>query len=389
MSLQTGSATPFEYRTAGTVVFGVKTIETLVDRMGFFSASHPCLVTDKGIMGVGTGKRVVELLQQGGLEVHVFDDVEPEPSLATALRCRAELREASCDSAIGLGGGSAMDVAKAAALAGKVEDIGEWFGVDKVVGRSVPLVLIPTTAGTGSEVTGNIILINPRGNKQGIVSRFAYPDLALVDPEVTLSVPPDTTAATGMDALTHAIEGYLSRKASPITDVFALKAVSDISASLERSVKNPNDLEARTRTARGSMLAGMGFSNSGLGACHAVAMALGTFGVRHGLANAIALPHVMEFNRVGCHEKLADLAQALGEDTGPISAEAGAQLAVKSVRSLARSIGCPETLRQGGIEIESVEKLSQLAMEQGRLLACNPRPVELGQMRELCKGIVG
>jgi alcohol dehydrogenase class IV len=281
-----------------------------------------------------------------------------------------------------------MDVAKAASLGGGMDELDQWFGVDKVPDRSLPLVLIPTTAGTGSEVTGNIILINAEGNKQGIVSRFAYPDGALVDPVLTFKVPPDITAATGMDALTHAIEGYLSRKASVITDMFALKAVSDVSASLRRSVTNPDDLEARTQTARGSLLAGMGFSNSGLGACHAIAMALGTFGVRHGLANAVGLPHVMEFNLVASQEKLAQLAQALEQDTRDMSVMASARLAIDAVRNLARDVGCFATLREAGIDIESAERLSQLAMKQQRLLACNPQSVETNEMLELCKRIV-
>jgi alcohol dehydrogenase class IV len=323
--------------------------------------------------------QVVASLQAGGLAVEIFSDVEPDPHVAAVERSAAFARKVAPEAVIGLGGGSPIDVAKAtAALLGNEIPLEKMWGTGNVPRPALPLILLPTTAGTGSEVTQNCVLtdVKPDGSemKKGIVSPFILAKVAIVDPLLTLTAPPGITASTGMDALTHAIETYVSRAAQPLTRPLALEAIRLIGLSLRRAVANGADLEARRRMANASLMAGLAFSNGLLGGVHAIAMAMGgQFGVAHGVANALMLPYVMEFNEMAATREYAQIAEALGENVEGLSEREAARLATLAVHQLVADIGLPSRLGDVKIPSDRLPGLAEESFGNQRLLQNNPR----------------
>ncbi len=300
----------------------------------------------------------------------------PVPAEPTVTDFRSALTAGStCDAVIGLGGGSAMDVAKlVAALAGAAQDVTDCFGIGKLASRSRFLACVPTTAGTGSEVSPNAILLDEAERlKKGIISPHLVPDAAYVDPELTLNVPPALTAATGVDALTHCVEAYANRFAHRLVDTYALAGVRLIAANLERATTHGDDLPARTAVALGSLYGGMCLGPVNTGAVHALAYPLGSqFGVAHGVSNAVLLPHVLAFNLPAAVERYADVAVALGE-ARQSTAEATAKAGIARLRSLCRTLGIPASLADLGVPASAVPVLATSAMTITRLLDRNPR----------------
>lgn len=347
------------------------------------------VVTDPGLVKVGLLERLKPLLSA---EPTVFSAVEPDPTLATAEACRSQIVAAGAELVIGFGGGSAMDVAKVATAAASA-----GLPVAEFAGRAFPerkirLIQIPTTSGTGSEATDRGIFTLPDGMKQGFLSPYLIADCALVDPELTLSLPPAMTAATGMDALTHAIEAYTSTQATPLTDTLALAAIERIGRSLRIAVHHGRNLTARTEMAEASLWAGIAFNNGGLGICHALAMALGArFHVAHGIANAILLPFVMRFNAAANPERFTRVAAALGEQVDGLSAREGAQLAVDAVFALARDVSLPNSLVEVGVDPAAIPLLAEAGFGIRRLVETNPRTCtqqELARILEqACAGL--
>lgn len=381
----------FAFRTAGKVVVGRGALAQAGPEAASLGKGRALVVTDGTMVDLGLVQKLVQNLQANGVEADVFADVEPEPSLKTAIKCAARLQGKGYDLVVGLGGGSCLDVAKAGAAA--MEDpqgLPRYLGTNKVPGRKIGLFLIPTTAGTGTEVTPNaIVLDTDKQEKQGIVSPYLYADVSLVDPELTLSKPASVTAATGMDAMTHAIEAFVSRNASPMTDLLALEAVRLIGGSLRKAVADGSDVEAREQVMMGSMLAGMAFANAGLGAVHAIAMALGGFGVTHGRANALMLPYVMRFNRGSSPAKFARLAPALGLEVQGLSDDEAGKKAVDAVAVLGKDVGCPQTLQDVGIGPDRLDLLVKKSFDQQRLLANNPRPAGMAELEQICRSALG
>jgi alcohol dehydrogenase class IV len=323
--------------------------------------------------------RILRSLRQSGLSVHVYDAVKSDPDVATVDGGLAQLRQSQADVIVGLGGGSAMDCAKAIAiLASNPAPITLYEGVDKVQNPAFPLILIPTTAGTASEVTLNVVVTDPgRRTKLGILSLHAAARFALVDPELTLSVPPSITAATGMDAFTHALESYLSRHAYPISEMLALDAMRRIAGHLLRAVQRGDDREARNEVMMGSVMAGLAFNNTRLGNSHAMSHPLGGhFHVPHGVANAIMLPHVMAFNVPAAAAKLARVAAAMGEDVAGLPEEKAAWVAVEAVARLNAQVGIPKGLREFGVDPAAIPAMAEEAMKSGNVRA-NPRDTTL------------
>lgn len=355
-------------------------------------AQRALLVTDGTLLEIGLAEQVLKLLASAGLATDLFAEVEPEPSIHTAARCGEVARQGIYDLIVGLGGGSVMDVAKAAALlVGNPEALDSCFGVDKVPRPGLPTILLPTTSGTGSEVTPNIVLTKGDGRKAGIVSFYALAEAAIVDPKLVLSAPPLVTAATGVDALTHAIEAYLSTWATPLTDALALQAMSLIGKHLRRAVAQGTDLEAREGMAYGSLLAGLSFANAKLGVVHAIAMALGgQFHLAHGLANALILPYGMAFNLPTTQDRMAKIARALGEEITSLMVEKEAGRAVKAVERLIEDVGLPRTLAQvSAATDEAIESVAAEAITNQRLLATNPRPASQRDLRVILEAARG
>jgi alcohol dehydrogenase class IV len=354
------------------------------------------VVTDKVLHEkTDSVSNVVAGLQAAGIAVEVFDDVEPDPLVGTARRSAEFARRFAPDGIVGLGGGSPLDIAKAtAAVLANQTPLDQMWGVGNIPKPALPMLLLPTTAGTGSEVTPNCILtdVKPDGGhmKKGIVSPHILARTAIVDPLLTATAPPAVTAAAGMDALTHAIETYVSRNAQPITTPLALEAIHLIGKYLRRAVADGSDREARRHLANASMLAGLAFANGFLGAVHAVAMAMGgQFNVAHGIANALMLPYVMEFNEMAATEKFARIAVALGEPIQGLSEREAARRAARAVHQLITDVGLPHVLADVKISEDRIPALAEESFGNQRLLKNNPRPARVQDLARILESAAG
>ncbi|WP_235912012.1 iron-containing alcohol dehydrogenase [Mesorhizobium xinjiangense] len=337
-------------------------------------------VTDPGLRSLGLCDAALASLEAEGMQATVFDDVEADPSLKTLNAAVEKGKAAGVSGVVGFGGGSSLDVAKLAALLiGSREALDEAWGVGNAKGPRLPLVLIPTTAGTGSEVTPVSIITVGEEEKRGVSSPVILPDLAILDPQLTLGLPPSITAATGVDAMVHAIEAYASKNANnnPVSRILAREALRLLGANIETAVANGSDIAARGAMLLGSMLAGQAFANSPVAAVHALAYPIGgTFHVPHGLSNALVLPHVLRFNA----PEAAHLYAEIAADAFPhLAREDGAQgrcaTFIEELAALSKRLGMQTQLREVGIGEEHLEKMAADAMKQTRLLVNNPREV--------------
>lgn len=324
------------------------------------------IVTDKILNQIGVVKQVQDLLTERDVATVVYDGTQPNPTITNVNDGLALLKENECDFVISLGGGSPHDCAKGIALvASNGGKIGDYEGVDQSAKPMLPLVSINTTAGTASEMTRFCIITDEeRHIKMAIVDKHTTPLMSVNDPELMLAKPASLTAATGMDALTHAIEAYVSIAATPITDAVAIKAIELIQAHLRTAVKNGENLEAREQMAYAQFMAGMAFNNASLGYVHAMAHQLGGFyDLPHGVCNAILLPHVQRYNAQVCPERLRDVAKAMGVDVEGMSAEQGAAAAIDAIVELAKDVGIPSGIKELGAKLEDIPTLADNALK--------------------------
>ena len=338
-------------------------------------------ITDKGLMSLGLTEQTLKELKKTS-SVEIFDDVEADPSKKTLLKAIEVGKKIKATGVIGFGGGSSMDVAKLAALIlGSGENLEEAWGVANAKGPRLPLVLIPTTAGTGSEVTPVSIITVGEEEKKGVSSPIILPDLAILDPDLTLGLPAGTTAATGIDAMVHAIEAYASssKNNNPISKMLSIEALKLLGGSIEKAVFEGSNVEARGNMLIGAMLAGKAFANSPVAAVHALAYPIGgTFHVSHGLSNSLVLPYVLRFNSVDskASKDYAELAPYVFPE---IDTNRGAQSVcaefIDKLESLSKKLGLPQKLREVDIPKNACEKMAKDAMKQTRLLVNNPREV--------------
>jgi alcohol dehydrogenase class IV len=364
------------FQTTPRIVMGpgcLSQVQSEIQRLG---GNKVMIVTDPGIVQAGIAGRMEEILAKAGIAFDRFDQVTPDPSLDVALQAIDALRSSGAQVVIGLGGGSAIDIAKTAALladaSGKLND---YFGIDLVPKPGRRTVIIPTTAGTGSEVTPIVILSDEAEKlKKGIVSPYLIPSVAVLDPVLTIGLPPQVTAATGMDALIHGVESFTSKNAYPMTDMLACRAIELIAANIRTAFANGQDLAARSHMLEGSLLAGMAFANAGVTAVHAFAYPIGAeFHIPHGVANSIMLASVMEFNMLGNLKKFAHMAALLGENTAGMSERQMALATVQALRTLSADLQIPNHLSQFGVKAADIPMLAQGVMKVTRLLANNPR----------------
>lgn len=370
----------FSFTGARKIVFGNGSFQQLPEHIRELQAKRPLIVLDKQLAATGMKEQVVELLKKNGMECQVFDKVDPEPKISLADEGAKLALKAKCDIVIGIGGGSAMDVAKAiAVLAANKGKAVDYLGLNKVPGPGLPKIMIPTTAGTGSEVTFTSVFVRPDlKKKEGMNSPFLYPDLALLDPLLTVSLPPGPTASTGIDALCHAIESYTSINASPMSELLSLEAIALISENLRTAVHDGTNIVAREKMLLGSLYAGLGLANAGVTAVHSLSYPLGgRYGIPHGLANTVLLPHVMSFNISGAQEKFVDIAEAMGEMVEGLPLREAAYLAVEAVNALVEDCGIQTNLEDLGISEDDFEEMAKIAMTVARPLANNPRQVTI------------
>jgi alcohol dehydrogenase len=335
------------------------------------------LVTDPGFLRTGLVDPPRASLERQGLQVTVYSDVVADPPEAVVHAAAEFARRHNTELVIGLGGGSSMDVAKlVAVLAGSDQPLADMYGIGKVTGKRLPLVQVPTTAGTGSEVTNIAIVTTGETTKMGVVSPQLYADLALLDASLTVGLPAIVTAATGIDAMVHAIEAYTSRhKKNPLSDMLARNALALLSANIVNACENGRDLDARQAMLLGACLAGQAFSNAPVAAVHALAYPIGgVFHVAHGLSNSLVLPHVLRFNLPSAAKLYAELAGIVVPHASG-SEEACAHALIVAMQKIATITGVETTLQQVGITERDLDRLADEAMLQTRLLGNNPREV--------------
>ncbi|MGU7771983.1 iron-containing alcohol dehydrogenase [Burkholderia sp. MR1-5-21] len=378
---------PFQFRTVPTLIveFGAARKLGALLRERFPSLARLCVVTDAFLHRSGMLAPALESLAAHGWQVTVIDDVVADPPEHVVLEATARAVEAAAEIVLGLGGGSSMDVAKLiAALVPARQPLADMYGVDKVTTTRVPLVQMPTTAGTGSEVTAVSIVTVGEARKMGVVSPHLLADVAILDAELTLGLPRAATAATGIDAMVHAIEAYTSaRLKNPVSDMLAEKALTLLSRNLLTACENGQDRLAREAMLVGAMFAGQAFANAPVAAVHALAYPIGgIFHVPHGLSNALVLPHVLRFNAPAAAPLYAELA-AIVAPAATGSDEAKTRALIDEIDRLIVATGIPRTLREVGVGDGDLPRMASEAMLQTRLLVNNPRDVAEGDALEI------
>lgn len=393
--------TVWEFSMANNVKFGPGSVAELPDEILNYDGESALIITDEGVEAAGIVDQILEKFPEE-LEPNLFTGVEPDPSIEVFENAVAKANDVNPDIIVGLGGGSSLDVAKTTGViqkhGGEVMDyVAPPTGNGKPVpGPTVPVIAIPTTAGTGSETSPvSVISLPDKKLKVGISSRHQYPDLALVDPALTVSLPPGPTASSGMDALSHAIEAYTTRRfdakesaESPaerpdyngrnlLTDQLARKAIDLIGDNLRRAVNNGEDLEARTNMSLASFLAGVAFTNAGLGATHAMAYPVaGEHHTPHGVTIATLLPAVMRFNASTAFDRYSEIATLMGEETTGLSRDEASHKAADAVSKLSSDVGIPTSLEELGVTEDELSGFAEETMEIQRLLVGNPRSVD-------------
>lgn len=377
----------YSFETADRIVAGPGSLESLGDFVRSLKVKKAALFTDPGVFRVGLTEKARKILEDAGLSVDVFPDVVPEPSTVDIEDIYAKtLKGKDYDVLVGVGGGSSLDATKILAVMGTNEGpIEGWVGTDKIRNPGIPTALIPTTAGTGSEVTPNVIVtLVEQELKVGIVSRHFLPDLVILDPALTVGLPPSITAATGMDAFIHSLESFISKKANPIADAFCLKSMALIARNLRLAYHDGKNLEARHNMLIGSTLGGMALTGSGTAAVHALAYPLGgKYKVSHGVSNSMLLVPVMEFNLSATEARLAEVAECMGLEVHGLSQRAKAEKCVEELRNLVSELAIPKSLREFGVKDEDLDALAASAADVTRLLSNNPREMTLEDIRAI------
>ncbi|RJR24671.1 MAG: iron-containing alcohol dehydrogenase [Desulfobacteraceae bacterium] len=368
------------------ILFGKGSLRRLGAECASLGSKRVLLVMDKELAQSAFVSAAQESLKENTIDFIPYFQVTPEPSPSLADEGAEIARREKANGVVGLGGGSTMDVAKAVAvLANNPGKATDYIGLGLVRNPGLPSVMVPTTAGTGSEVTFTAVFtMRETKSKGGINSPYLYPSAAILDPEMTFSLPPYPTAYTGMDALTHAIESFTSLQAHFLSETISFKAIEIIARNLRGAVYEGSNMIYRESMLEGSYMAGLGLAMAGVGAVHALAYPLGAlFNIPHGIANAVMLPYVLAYNYPGNMAKFTAIARAMGEEVEGFSLREAAMQASESVAALSRDIGIPATLKELQIPFEAIPEMAQGAMKVARPLANNPRPITVDSAAEI------
>lgn len=372
--------------------FGPGARKKLPEAIGQLGKSKAMVVTDPGLIEFGVAKMVTDVLDEAGIEYDIFSDVKPNPTVTNVKNGVDAYKKCGADFIIAIGGGSSIDTAKGIGIVVNNPEFGDVVSLEGCAptrNKSVPIIALPTTAGTAAETTINYVIIDEEKRKKMVcVDPNDIPAVAIVDAELMYSLPKGLTAATGMDALTHAIEGYITKGAWEMSDMFEIEAVRMISRYLPVAVADPRNAEARNGMAVAQYIAGMAFSNVVLGLVHGMAHPLGSlFDIPHGVANALLLPVVMEFNMEKCLEKYPEIARAMGVDVSGMTKEDASRAACDAVKALAVKVGIPQHLRELGISESDIYALAEQALAD----VCtpgNPRDVSLSDIEFLYRKVL-
>ena len=372
-----------------TSYFGAGSRKVIAEEVAKRGYKKALVVTDKDLVKFGVAAQVTDVLKAAGIPFEMFDEVKPNPTVKNVKNGIAAFKAAGADFIVAIGGGSSMDTSKAVGIIinnPEFADVTSLEGVANTKKKSVPVIALPTTAGTAAEVTINYVITDEENVKKMVcVDPNDIPTLAIIDPELMLSMPRGLTAATGMDALTHAIEGLITLGAWEMSDMFEIKAIEMIAKWLPKAVENPSDIEARDGMATAQYIAGMAFSNVGLGLVHGMAHPLGAYyDIPHGVANALLLPFVMEYNKEAAKAKYRTIAEAMGVDTSAMDDDQAAQAAVDAVKALAVKVRIPHHLSELGVPESGLPTLAQAAFND----VCtpgNPRKAVVEEILEVYK----
>ncbi len=379
------------FRTTPRILMGPGSADRIGPELKALMGKRVLIVTDPGIIRAGILDQINPSLKKAGVTVTLFDQVEADPPIEIVDQALARLKEGKCDSVIGMGGGSSLDIAKlVAAMAVNPGHISDYFGVDLLAKPGLPLIAVPTTAGTGSEVTPIAILSDQTEHlKKGVVSPHLFPRLALLDPILTIGVPPAVTAFTGMDAFIHAVEAYTSVNANSLTDHLAFRAMELTFGNLLTAYARGEDLEARSNMLEGSLLAGMAFANAGVTAVHAFAYPLGGefHHIAHGLANSVMLLPVLRFNMLGNLPKFAEISLALGLSIEDLTDRQAAEDGLETIEELMIDLNLPLRLRDLNVPEEAILGMAQGVMKVTRLLANNPRRITMEDAERIYRSV--
>lgn len=384
---------PYLLQTAGKIVAGRHTLEQLADHLpALGEVKSAWILSQPSMKRQGRLDQVIRQLEEKGISAEWSLDIKPEPTADNIEEVYHRMKESRADCIIAIGGGSVLDSAKLlAVLATNDMQVRDMLGIEQIPRAGLPTVLIPTTSGTGSEVTPNAIVTLPDEElKIGVVSRFLFPRLVILDPDLTIPLPRPITAATGMDAFTHALESFISNKANPFSDMFALESIRKLSGSIVRAYHDGNDLDARENMLIGSMYGGMALSCAGTAAVHAMAYPIGgKFNVPHGVANSMLLPHVMEFNLDAIVERLAEVSSAIGGDAA--KGETAAQKAenvLLTIQNWTKEMEIPQDLSSFGVRQEDVPELAVAASKVTRLMGNNPKEMAVDDIKAIYRKLL-
>ncbi|WP_334043806.1 iron-containing alcohol dehydrogenase [Burkholderia ambifaria] len=381
--------TTYHFQTVKHIVHGAGSLDTLADKLSLLDTpvERIALITQPAMEELGIADRVIESLNAKDVDVRIIRGVEPEPTIGNVETVYQEQIAPFAPQAIlSIGGGSVLDAAKLFAVRlTNDEPLRNWLGIDLIKHPGVPMILVPTTAGTGSEVTPNAIVTLPdEALKVGIVSRHLLPQIVILDAELTLGLPKPITAATGMDAFVHALESYISTKANPISDMYAMESMRLIGANIVEAYENGRSLKAREAMMLGSMYGGLALTAAGTAAVHALAYPLGgMFNVTHGVANAMLLPHVMAFNLDAIEGRLSNVARALDLASKTDSDPVAARKLIDKMEEWTAAVDIPQDLRKFGVSEEHLDALAVAASKVKRLLGNNPKALTLDDMKSI------
>ena len=376
------------FSTTPKIIMGPGAIEGIGDEVKKRGIKKVLIVTDKGVIGAGLTGPVEASLKKSGVKFGIFDGVEPDPRYEIVADCVDMIKNEKAGLLIGLGGGSPIDICKTSAImATNKGPVIDYVGIDLIPKPGLPTIMVPTTAGTGSEVTP-IAILSDEGEKlkKGIVSPYMYPSAGILDPELTIGLPPHVTAATGMDALIHAVEAYTSINATGMTDMYCMRAMELIYNNLRIAYAKGDNIHARSAMMEGALLAGIGFANAGVTAVHAFAYPIGAeFHIPHGVANTLMLPHVIRFNVLGNLPKFAALAKPFGISTEGLDDLQIVDRVIAAIDRLADDLRVPRHLADFGVKEKDIPMLAEGVMKVTRLLANNPRTLYLEDAKAIYK----
>ncbi|CAM3924559.1 iron-containing alcohol dehydrogenase [Paenibacillus alkaliterrae] len=380
----------FRYEIPTVIEFGIGAIRELAGHVKALGGTKVLIVGDPGVVLAGVVDRLTAPLKSADIPFAVFSEIEADPDIGSVEKGLALAKQEGCDLVVGVGGGSSLDTAKAIGIMLTNEGhIRDYVGINKVVHQAAPVIAVPTTAGTGSEVTIWSVLSDKKAKvKLSVGSPYNCPTLALCDPELTVSLPPHITAATGMDALTHALESYVNKATQPISEGMAVQAMKMIARSLRLAVVQGENIQARSDMLLASLIAAMAFNSTRLGLAHALALPLGAhFKIPHGTVNAILLPEVMQFNVIGNPNKFKEIAAIFGEKVEHLSVREAAERSVSAIRQLKQDVGITQSLSDYGLREEHLDFIAEEAMLSGNV-PVNPRKPTLEDLKNICRAVM-